>query len=151
MAQQDSAVAQRYDFWLGTWAAAWTNTDGTAGHATNTVTRIMDGKVIHEHFVDIASKFEGMSMSVFDPRDSLWHQAWADNNGSYFDFTGGSVDGAPSFITAPRIKADKVIIERMLFKDITHASFVWDWERSTDNGRTWTLAWRINYTRLGDP
>jgi hypothetical protein len=146
MSKAQPTAPDAYDFWIGTWNAEWTNPDGTKGQATNRITRIM-GRVLHEHFVDTTSRFEGMSMSVLDPKDSLWHQAWADNQGSYFNFIGERADGMPAFRTLPKKRGDKVIVQRMLFKDIAPNAFTWDWQLSEDGGRTWSLKWRIQYTR----
>jgi hypothetical protein len=35
----------------------------------------------------------------------------------------------------------------MIFRDIRNDSLTWDWERSTDDGKTWSRQWRILYTR----
>jgi len=42
-----------------------------------------------------------------------------------------------------------IIQQRMIFYEIKKDSFTWDWENSTDYGKTWSLQWRINYKRKG--
>jgi hypothetical protein len=48
----------QFDFWLGQWDAHW----GEDGKATNTVTSILDDKIVQEDFV--APDLHGMSFSL---------------------------------------------------------------------------------------
>jgi len=36
---------------------------------------------------------------------------------------------------------------RMVFYNIAADSLDWDWERSDDDGASWTLQWRLHYRR----
>ncbi|HMV09444.1 MAG TPA: hypothetical protein PK325_06960 [Cyclobacteriaceae bacterium] len=140
---KDSAL---FDFWVGEWDASWTNEDGTRGTAHNSIKKILDGKVIQESFVD-PQGFKGTSISVYNPQRKTWHQAWADNQGGYFNFL-GEVDGNKRIFRTPtREVGGKAVTQRMIFYDITGSSMTWDWELSNDGGKTWKLQWRINYTR----
>jgi len=42
---------------------------------------------------------------------------------------------------------DQTLVYRMRFHDIGADGFTWSWERSTDRGETFELAWRIAYRR----
>lgn len=139
-----------YDFWLGTWEAAWDEGDGIKAHGTNTITRQLDGKVLTEQFRvhDGSSKgFKGTSISVYTPAQETWHQAWADNQGGYFDLVGSTDGDKRIFGTPPREVKGQTVIQRMVFHDITRDSFIWDWERTTDGGETWNTLWQIYYRR----
>jgi hypothetical protein len=74
-----------FDFWVGDWDLSWTNANGTPGKGTNLIEKILDGKVIRENFA-ADSGFKGTSISVFQAGTQSWRQAWADNQGGYFDF-----------------------------------------------------------------
>lgn len=124
-----------FDFWLGTWQGVW---DG--GEATNTITKIMDGRVILEQFR--MPGFEGMSVSVYDPEEDVWRQTWVDSVGDYLDFVGGRVDGGMEL----RREAPGGLF-RMLWHEIEPDRFSWRWERSTDGGTTWEPRWLIAYER----
>lgn len=139
--------AASFDFWVGEWELQWDKGDGTTGHGTNTIVKILDGKVIQENFTDPGTGFKGMSLSVYNPTTKIWHQAWTDNAGGYFDFI-GSVDGTHKIFSTKAVQQnEKTIIQRMVFKDVTHTSFVWDWEKTEDGGKHWKLQWKIQYTR----
>ena len=142
------APEEAFDFWVGEWDITYTNQKGEEIKAKNTITKVLDGKVIEENFEDPkGSGLLGKSISVYNPRTKTWHQAWADNQGSYFDFV-GEIEGENRIFRTKMVEKDgKQIIQRMRFYDISEDSFVWDWESTTDNGKTWTLAWRLNYSR----
>lgn len=143
IAASDSTL---FDFWVGKWNLSWKNGDGTDGKGTNNIVRMLDGKVIQENFVDVKG-FKGSSMTVLTPRTKTWRQAWADNQGGYFDFEGFVEGDKRGFKTQPKEVNGKVYMFRMIFYDIKKDTFVWDWEGSTDGGKTWSLNWRINYKR----
>lgn len=140
-----------FDFWVGNWDLNWEYPDGSAGHGKNTIEKTLDGKVIQENFEALDqgpyNGFKGSSLSVFNPNSNTWHQAWADNQGGYFNFIGDVSSGQRIFSTT-RVQPDgQEIISRMRFYDIKDQSLTWDWEQSTDGGETWTLSWRIFYQR----
>ena len=141
-----------FDFWVGKWQATWDEGDGKVGKGTNHIEKTLDGKVIRESFAVVEGRnkgFKGTSISVFNPRRKSWHQAWADNQGGYFDFT-GEVDGEKRiFKTRVFDQPDgSQVVQRMVFYDITGKTMTWDWESSKDGGKTWKLNWRVNYERV---
>lgn len=135
-----------FDFWIGRWSLTWKNQNGTEGRGTNLIERVLDGQVIRENFEDVKG-FKGMSLSVLNARTKTWRQAWVDNQGGYIDlevFVEGDKRG---FRTQPREVNGQTVVMRMVFYDIQKDRFTWDWEASTDGGKTWTLNWRIHYQR----
>jgi hypothetical protein len=140
-----------FDFWVGKWEVTWTQPDGKLGKGTNTVTKVLDDKVIQENFKveDGSTKgYLGTSISVYNPSKKTWHQGYADNQGGYFNFIGEKQGEKKIFKTNIVVVGEKQNIQRMVFYDIKENSFVWDWESSEDGGKTWKLNWRINYKRI---
>lgn len=141
-----------FDFWIGEWEVSWDEGDGKVGRGINIVEKTLDGTVIQENFritEGQQSGFKGTSISVYQQRFERWKQAWADNNGGYFDFTGESDGEKRIFRTEVRELPDgRKLVQRMVFYDITENSLMWDWEASYDGGETWTLNWRISYRRI---
>lgn len=144
---QGQQSANEYDFWVGDWTATWIKKDGTKIQGTNRIEKTLDGKVLQEHFHDPSTNFKGTSISVFNPVTKVWHQAWADNQGGYYNFIGETLGDKRIFKTLPKTKGTKVIVQRMVFYNITEQSMTWDWESSNDGGLNWNLNWRIEYTR----
>ncbi len=154
---QDFALANTdssdfFNFWEGTWEGTWPEANNTVGKATNRIEWTTGGKVLQENFEITAGQnrgFIGTSISVFNATTKIWRQAWADNQGGYFDFIGDFDGNKRIFKTHPREVKGQMIISRMVFYDLKKDSFMWDWERSTDGGETWSLNWRISYVRKG--
>ena len=139
-----------FDFWLGDWNVTWAKPDGGLGKARNHVSRILDGQVIEERFemdaAEAPQQLKGRSLSVRDPAGQ-WHQAWADNQGGFFALTGGTDGDKRLFSTALAVAGDEVKGQRMVFHHIQANAFTWDWEGTTDGGKTWKLLWRLDYAR----
>jgi len=144
--------ADLFDFWLGDWAASWTNADGSSGRGRSVVARILDGTVIEERFEEDAaapSPLRGRSVSVLHVASGVWRQTWVDNQGGYFGLI-ASTDGERRIFATDIVERDgKPSGQRMVFHSIRPDGFFWDWEGSTDGGRSWKRAWRIDYKRLG--
>lgn len=143
--------ADLFDFWVGDWNVSWKNADGTASKARNRVAKVLDGLVIEEHFEqeggDPPPLLRGRSLSVLQVTSGTWKQAWADNQGGFFALT-GSVEGDKRiFATEVRTEGDKQRAQRMIFYAIQPDNFSWDWEGTSDGGRSWTLLWRLEYRR----
>ena len=142
--------ADLFDFWVGDWNVTWTKPDGSIGKAHNHVSRILDGNVIEERFetdpAEAPPLLKGRSLSVRDPA-GLWHQAWAGNQGGFFALTGSADGDKRLFSTALVAAGDQVKGQRMVFHHIAHDAFTWDWEGTTDGGKTWKLLWQLDYKR----
>lgn len=142
-----------FDFWIGKWEVSWEEGDGS-GRGTNQIEKTLDGTVIRENFRILEGRnagFKGTSISVYQPRFERWKQAWADNNGGYFDFT-GKIEGDKRIFQSGTFERQdgSQFTQRMVFYNITEDSMTWDWESSTDGGETWTLNWRIFYKRMDE-
>ena len=146
-ASAQTDLLKAFDFWVGNWEATWKDANGNVVKGENVITKTCKDNVILENFSDTTNQFFGTSISVFSPADSLWHQAWADNQGGYIDLVGIIEKDVRIFQTQPKNSGNKVIVRRMIFYNITPSAFEWDWEISKDGGKTWTLAWHISYVR----
>ena len=138
-----SPEARQFDFWLGEWEVTW----GEGQRGSNHIQAVLDGCVILENFDGGDSMtLRGMSVSAFDPQSAHWRQTWVDNDGTYLDFT-GAVQGENMILARTFTRAGKVLMQRMVFRDIKPDSLIWDWQRSTDQGKTWENLWTIFYRR----
>ncbi|MBK7554460.1 MAG: hypothetical protein IPI55_07640 [Flavobacteriales bacterium] len=133
----------QFDFWVGTWDLAW---DG--GKGTNTITKELNGHVVHEHFHDPTAKYSGESWSVWDAPTKQWKQTWVDTDGNYMAFEGGVVgDRMELSMRMPDKETGILYLWRMVFFNITPNSMDWEWKRSADDGKTWEVKWAIRYVR----
>ena len=135
---------RQFDFWVGEWDLTW---DGGSG--TNRIESILGGCVIQENFSGNMANdtvFNGMSHSVYSPSKGAWLQTWVDNKGGYLDFEGGMEDGK-MILSRQGERDGQQFLSRMVFRNIEEDSIDWGWERSTDDGETWTTLWAIHYER----
>jgi hypothetical protein len=132
--------AASFDFWLGTWACDI----GGGRTATNTITRILGGRVIHERFV--SEQLTGESHSVFDPKLGLWLQTWVDDQGGYLLFTGERE--ADAMVLVGRKPTGEPNGMRMRWHALSGERFEWDYEKVQPDGR-WATQWHIDYRRTG--
>jgi len=147
-----SAQARQFDFWLGDWDLSWPaeQAGGEAGETmtgTNRLTKLFGDCVIEENFSTSDGSYLGRSLSVYDANDGLWRQTWVDSQGAYLGFAGRMEGDEMILSTAPVTDGDHVVINRMVFSDITPASLSWRWQRTTDSGETWSDRWTITYHR----
>lgn len=138
---------QQFQFWVGEWDVRWEQ-DGQKASGTNRIRTILGGCVLHEDFQGGGSEpLNGWSVSTYDRLARKWKQTWVDNSGAYLDFTGEFRDGKMILGREATGADGKNFLQRMVWYNITGKAFDWNWERSTDGGKTWTLVWKIAYTR----
>lgn len=145
----DPAYTQM-DFWVGSWNGRSMVPDTSResgwriGKVQNTINKILDGCVIEENFE--GKTFSGKSYSTYNKQQKIWHQTWVDNSGGYLPLY-GIFENDKNIFRRDFVRNEKKVSSRMVFYNITGDSFTWDWESSKDEGKTWTLSWRIEYTR----
>ncbi len=147
--QQSATDSTLFDFWVGEWDLWWYGKDSVKEYGTNSITRILDNRVIREDFAITTGAnagFKGQSVSLLEVHTATWKQTWVDNSGGYMPFTGGS-DGVRRYFERKLVRDGTTILQKMIFHSITHDSLVWDWTHSRDGGQTWTTVWRIHYQR----
>ena len=143
-----SPEASQFDFWVGSWKLEWKNQDGVTETGTNTITKIFGGCVIEENFSNSNKQYTGKSVSVYNPNKKIWQQTWVDNGGAYLDFTGGSEDGKMILSRKGINRLGKEVMQRMVWYDISENELYWNWESSSDDGKTWKTLWKIHYTKI---
>lgn len=143
----DSPEARQFDFWVGEWDLAYVE-DGRAATSRSRITKILGGCALLEEFSGPpGTRLEGRSLTTFDRVSRRWKQTWVDNTASYLDFTGGWADGRMVLTREARITGGR-FLQRMVYRDIHPDSLKWLWQRSDDEGHTWTTLWEIDYKRV---
>ena len=143
----DSPESKQLDFWVGEWELSYAGPGGKPVESRNRITKILDGCAVLEEFAGGAgTPLKGHSVSTFDSATRRWKQTWVDNTGSYLDFVGG-IEGGNMVFAREAERQGKKIRQRMVFQDVQRDSLKWLWQRSDDEGRTWTTQWEIGYRR----
>ena len=145
------AQQKQFNFWIGSWDLTWPgNTAGQVAHGTNNISRILDGCVVQENFSGgAAMPLRGMSVSLFNSRSGKWQQTWVDNQGAYLDFVGEFKDGQMVLAREATKPDGSKVLQRMVYKNIQAREFDWNWQSSSDGGKTWKVIWPIHYQKKG--
>ena len=141
--------ARQFDFWLGEWDCSWSDGDGNEGGATNTVYLDLDGRVIVESFdARPFSDYQGMSFSMYDPVLGRWRQTWVDNAWPLPRLSPAATrTGSWTSVTTASTTALAAEF-RALWHSIERDRLGWAWQRSLDDGETWTTLWAMEYVRV---
>ena len=143
------AEFRQLDFWVGEWSLTWpaAKAGQPEGQGTNSIRKELGNCVIEENFHGGAMGLTGKSVSMYNARSGKWQQTWVDNQGGYLDFVGGW-EGKQMVLSREAVNPQgQKVLQRMVYKNITHGSFDWSWERSIDEGKNWQVVWPIHYVR----
>jgi hypothetical protein len=144
----DCAECHQFDFWIGKWKVEWKDEEGNTVEGSNIVNSILDGCAIEENFDGSPGMdFRGKSLSVYNHHHETWQQTWVDTEGFYMLFAGG-MQNDKMILSRTVETAEGILSQRMVFYNIQKDSFDWNWESSTDKGKSWKLNWKIRYTRI---
>jgi hypothetical protein len=114
----------------------------------------LGGHLIFEHYFGPfrGEPFEAWSLRKYNPDINKWEQRWVDTSmGGFAQWTGTFADG--TYIGyANRVMNDDGTLKdkamREVFDNITPDRFSWRYEQTTDSGKTWTVTWTLEYTRV---
>lgn len=133
------------DFWIGRWQVSFV-TDGKATTGTNTVSK--HGGRIYELFTapDGADVYVGASVTRHDRQRGVWAQEYWDNQG-FRAWYEGAWQGDRFIIDLTARGGHDAGTKRLVWRDISENSLMWDNEQTLDRGETWSSIWTIAYTR----
>jgi hypothetical protein len=126
---------RQFDFWVGDWNV--TQAGRPAG--TSSVQVILDDCVVLENWTGV-NGYTGKSFNIYNTATKRWQQTWVDNSGTIIDFTGDYADGEMRF-HSESIQADgSKLLGKMTFFKLADGKIRQLWEQSTDQGKTWSVA-----------
>ncbi len=138
-----SAESRQFDFWLGEW-----DVFGPKGKqaGTNSITSVMKGCALREEWTGAAGN-RGTSLNVYDPVDKQWHQTWADGSGLRLRLDGG-MQGSSMVLAGTSMDAEgKRTRDRITWTPNADGTVRQLWEQSSDEGKTWTVAFDGRYVK----
>ena len=137
-----NAETRQLDYWLGRW------TMGTSAEKSiSTVSLSLDQCVFVEHWENgkghVTEKF-----IAYSPEEKNWQGMFADNEGRVHIFLDGKVaSGTAEFHGPSRGPNGEAVLNRLKVVRLPAGKIEETWEKSTDNGANWTLAYRAEYSR----
>ena len=139
-----SPANRALDFWLGQWTIA---APGGAANATSTVTLQLDKCLIVERW-NGGRGHTGENVLAYSSDDQSWHGFFADNEGRVHVFLHGKASpGSVEFSAPGHGPKGESILNRVTISRINADQVEQLWQKSSDDGKTWTTAFRGQYTR----
>lgn len=135
---------RQLDYWLGTWTV--TPSGGTDA-STARVSLSLDRCLFTENW-DNGKGHAGKDMFAYSPDDKNWHGMFADNEGRVHLFDHGKVAaGSAEFQGPSRGPQGEAVLNRVKLVRLSLNKLEQTWEKSTDNGATWSTIFRGEYAR----
>lgn len=139
-----NAANRQLDYWLGTWKIG---AAGSSGNAHSTVTLSLDKCVVVENW-DGGRGHYGQNVFGYSADDKSWYGLFADNEGRVHVFTSGKVaSDTAAFEGASRGPNGEAVLNRVKIIRLNPNKIEQTWEKSTDNGASWNVAFRGEYAR----
>jgi hypothetical protein len=136
--------SRRLDFWLGKWTIA--GPDGSLS-ATSRVHLALDKCMVVESWSG-GQGHEGENMFAYSQDDHSWHGMFTDNEGRMHVFVDGKVASGSAVFSGPsRGPNDETLLNRISITRAGHDRVEQLWQKSADNGVTWSTEFRGEYSR----
>lgn len=132
-----------FDFWLGEWEV----TQGGQLAGTNTITRTLNGCVVHENYRTATGGYAGQSFNIYDASRDRWHQTWVDNGGLLLELDGAFVDGKMILEGTTLDSAGAEQLNRISWSVVDDGNVRQLWQQSADAGQTWSVLFDGLYTK----
>jgi len=135
---------RKLDYWLGNWKIG---AEGSSVNAHSTVSLSLDKCLVVENW-DGGRGHYGQNVFGYSADDKSWYGMFADNQGRVHVFTSGKVASSTAeFEGISRGPNGESILNRVKITRLNPNKVEQSWEKSTDNGATWTVAFRGEYSR----
>lgn len=135
---------RQLDYWLGNWKIG---PAGAPGNPHSTVTLSLDKCLVVENW-DGGGGHHGQNVFGYSADDKSWYGLFADNQGRVHVFTSGKVaDGTAEFEGTSRGPNGRSILNRVKVIQLKPNKVEQSWEKSNDNGATWNVVFRGEYSR----
>ena len=136
--------SRQLDYWLGDWKIG---AEGSGGNAHSTVGLSLDKCLVVENW-DGRRGHSGQNIFGYSVDDNSWYGFFADNEGRVHVFTSGKVSaGSAEFEGPSRGPNGATVLNRVKVTKLGPNKVEQTWEKSTDKGITWNLAFRGEYSR----
>jgi hypothetical protein len=140
-----NSANRQLDYWLGNWKIG---AEGSSGNAHSTVTLSLDKCLVVENW-DGGRGHYGQNVVGYSADDRNWYGMFADNEGRVHVFTSGKVaDGTAEFEGTSRGSNGESVLNRVKVIRLNPNKVEQIWEKSNDNGVTWNVAFRGEYSRV---
>lgn len=136
---------RQLDYWLGNWTIG---APGSSANAHSSVSLDLDKCLVVENW-DGGRGHRGENIFGFSADDQSWYGIFADNEGRVHVFDAGKVSsGSAEFHGTSRGPNGQTVLNRVKIIRLSPNHVEQIWEKSSDNGATWNVAFRGDYSRV---
>jgi|SRR5579863_8897288 len=134
---------RQLDFWLGDWNVTY---PGATSVGSSTVSVTLDQCMVVESW-DGGKGHRGENMFAYSSDDKSWRGMFADNQGRVHVFEGQVASGSAEFRGPSRGPSGEAVLNRIKVVRINADKVEQSWEKSLDQGATWKMEFRGEYSR----
>lgn len=135
---------RQFDYWLGNWKIG---APGSSGNAHSTVSLSLDKCLVVENW-DGGRGHTGENIFGYSADDKSWYGMFADNEGRVHVFTSGKVEtGSAEFEGTSHGPNGETVLNRVKVVRVSPDKVEQIWEKSSDNGASWNIVFRGEYSR----
>jgi hypothetical protein len=135
--------SRQFDFWLGDWTVTY---PGAPSASSSKVYLELGQCVVVENWSG-GKRHEGINMFAYSVDDQHWHGMFADNEARVHVFEGKVADGSAEFLGPSRGAKGETNLNRIRVVRMGPDKVEQTWEKSADNGATWTTVFHGEYSR----
>jgi hypothetical protein len=140
----DNPMNRELDYWLGNWKVSY---PGGPTDSISKVERQLDNCLFVEHWGD-SNGHRGENVFAYGKDDQNWHGLFADNRGRLHVFVEGNVAAGRAEFLGPSRGADGApVLNRVRVIRVDADTLKQTWEKSVDDGKSWTSEFALDYTR----
>jgi hypothetical protein len=139
----DAPEFRQFDFWIGDWEVK-----GPQGRVigANVIEPLAGNCGVHENWTG-AGGGVGRSLNTFHRTDGKWHQVWVGSGGGLLHLIGELRDGK-MVLEGETVGPNNVkTLQRVTWTPMDDGRVRQFWEASTDEGKTWTVAFDGFYVK----
>jgi hypothetical protein len=138
-----NSASRQLDFWLGDWTVRY---PGMPGSAASRVFLDLNQCLLVESW-DGGKGHSGKNMFAYSSDDKSWHGMFTDNQGRVHIFEGKVAQGSAEFTGPSLAPGGQMVLNRVKVVRVAANKVQQSWEKSTDNGATWTMEFHGEYSR----
>jgi len=138
-----NSESRQLDFWLGNWTVTY---PGAPAPSASKVYLDLDKCLLVESW-DGGKGHSGKNMFAYSFDDKTWHGMFADNQGRVHVFEGKVAPGFAEFTGRSRGPNGESVLNKIKVVRVTANEVEQSWEKSKDNGVTWTMEFQGEYLR----
>ena len=139
-----NSEARQLDYWLGDWSVGTPEAPNT-GHSKVSIS--LDKCLLTESWGSDTSNHQGENALAYNPEDKTWYGLFVDNRGRVHALKGVVTAGSAEFQGPSRDANGKVVLNKVKVVRVKHDSVEQIWQKSSDNGASWTTDVQMQYLR----